>query len=1050
MDKMKQFFVDYFKNFTIKKKIGLGVVAVAVVAVIVTIVLTQLFKEKVPEQVSGTYTIEVVTEGGKNLEGIELHIFTDNTRQDLLNVVRTDENGKASFEADNAVGAVVVPKGIPAGYKVSEYYEIQGLDTTITLEIELLSVENLSDVTFKLGDVFADMSVTAMDGKEYKISELLQEKQVVVLNFWYLTCEPCRMEFPYLEAAYEKYHDKVEVLAVNPVNTTSNDTTKIAEYQSVNGLTFPMAQCDAVWEKLMNLTAYPTTVVIDRYGTIGMIHKGSVSEESIFINMFEYFLAENYKQTTVKNVEELVSETEENGTPEAPFTAEGTEFEVTLDAGQILYYNMYKVDGMELTIENPDAYVIYNEKTYKAENGVVKLILSTPDTYTPTMIGIGNAGVEKKNLHVKVDFVGGSMNKPFELTEGETNISVPAGKEQGIFYLYRAAVDGTVTITCKAASQGIEYLFSLYNLNTSILHNTTEDGVQDADGNLSVSVYANAGDEIQFCVGTLPDSNNEYPAGEFSFLTAFAAGGNNGNTQVEVVDYTITVLDTAKNPISGATVTISGVGAETIQKLTDASGKAMVSMKAGNYTVVITAPHDYNTDNTEYKLTSTEKNLTVKLKKKTTAQKTYKVKVVDEAGAAIKDAYVTIGGEYAYTPANGTVSFTLKEGNYTAMASKDGYNSSGKSFGSSYEVTITLKKDTPDPDANKKDYTVTVVDYNGNSMTGMGVTIYKNGIVVAGGEVNSGGKYTKKLEPGEYTFEVEAGDKYGYDKIQTTLTENTPSAIVTVGNRLDMSKTEILQETYVVVKAGLGGNFAEYQSNVDNYFMFTPSASGKYRIRTINTGAKIAYCGTSSYVFPPTYEGNTYEFEVREDQIGNIDFVFSITGISEGVFVMERYAEADKDFVWKDYKGTCGTPSSSFPKPAGTLTYVDVTKSSETYNLVKGSDGYYHMNSASGPIVYVNLGNSAPYISIREMRTTSNLQNMEKGERYNNLVDKYIATIDEQTGVCPLTDDLKYMIQNGGDDRGWWDKNKEGGYYLFGSKDVNKDIAWMFACCYVE
>ena len=85
---------------------------------------------------------------------------------------------------------------------------------------ELLSEDELDGVTFKRGDVFADMSVTTPDGITYKISELLKEKKAVVINFWYLNCGPCKMEFPYMQEAYEKYKDDIEILAVNPYDGT--------------------------------------------------------------------------------------------------------------------------------------------------------------------------------------------------------------------------------------------------------------------------------------------------------------------------------------------------------------------------------------------------------------------------------------------------------------------------------------------------------------------------------------------------------------------------------------------------------------------------------------------------------------------------------------------------------------------------------------------------------------------------------------------------------------------------------------------------------------
>ena len=67
---------------------------------------------------------------------------------------------------------------------------------------------------------------------------------------------------------------------------------------------------------------------------------------------------------------------------------------------------------------------------------------------------------------------------------------------------------------------------------------------------------------------------------------------------------------------------------------------------------------------------------------------------------------------------------------------------------------------------------------------------------------------------------------------------------------------------------------------------------------------------------------------------------------------------------------------------------------------------------------------------------------------------KYIEYIDEENGVYPLTEDLKYIVQQRGDHSGWFDADEN--TYLF--KDVNgiavpgsnAEISWLFMCCYIS
>lgn len=257
------------------------------------------------ENPSGTYTVRVMTENGKPLEEVGVFIYKDAAQEDLVCAGETDEEGLYSFESEGAIGKWICLKDVPKGYQVTEGYEISSQDVRLELEAKLLSEAELEGVTFQLGDVFADVSFVTPDGKNYTISELLKEKKAVILNFWYLNCGPCKMEFPYLQEAYEQYSHVLEVIAINPLDGT--DAT-VADFQKEMSLTFPMAVADMKWEEYMKLTAYPTTVVIDRYGTIAMIHKGMITETETFDKIFDYFTDEDYEQTTIKKLSDMDKE----------------------------------------------------------------------------------------------------------------------------------------------------------------------------------------------------------------------------------------------------------------------------------------------------------------------------------------------------------------------------------------------------------------------------------------------------------------------------------------------------------------------------------------------------------------------------------------------------------------------------------------------------------------------------------------------------------------------------------------------------------------------
>ena len=169
-------------------------------------------------------------------------------------------------------------------------------------ELQLVPEEEIEGKTFKLGDVFADMTVTAVDGTTYKISEILKEKKAVVLNFWFTNCGPCQMEFPYMQQAYETYKNDLEILAVD---TYGEREQEVADFQKKYKLTFPMAVLDNKWERCLRISAYPTTVVIDRYGVVSFTHTGMITEVEEFNKLFGFFTAENYEQTTIRDLSDI-------------------------------------------------------------------------------------------------------------------------------------------------------------------------------------------------------------------------------------------------------------------------------------------------------------------------------------------------------------------------------------------------------------------------------------------------------------------------------------------------------------------------------------------------------------------------------------------------------------------------------------------------------------------------------------------------------------------------------------------------------------------------
>ena len=141
------------------------------------------------------------------------------------------------------------------------------------------------------GDAMPDFTVTLCDGSSATLSELLKAHDLVVLNVFATWCGPCKVEFPEMERVYQANRDRMVILSVSG---DPNDTAEmIATYKEENGLSFPMGMAGDALD-FLDVTAFPTTVFIDRDGKVGFYKVGSFVQEGDFEAKVNTFLSPDY------------------------------------------------------------------------------------------------------------------------------------------------------------------------------------------------------------------------------------------------------------------------------------------------------------------------------------------------------------------------------------------------------------------------------------------------------------------------------------------------------------------------------------------------------------------------------------------------------------------------------------------------------------------------------------------------------------------------------------------------------------------------------------
>lgn len=1005
------------------------------------------------------YTISLKTAGGMVFDGVVAYVYEDSTEDDLLTFGTLNANGSFTFTAPQSDKYTVRFENIPAeGYDLKEFYPITEVNTNIVLNSSVITGKDaLEDgKVYKVGDVMRDFTVSTVDGQELTLSEILKDKQAVVLNFWYTGCGPCRSEFPLLQSAYAAYSDKVEVITMNPTDISGDDADKIVAFRDQLGLTMPMAICSGRWMNAIGSGAYPTTVIIDRYGVICLLEVGSVEEDGVFDAAFEHFAAENYQQKLFGGFSDIHVVEHPLGSEKNPFQAFGgmEEFEVTVAGNGQYHVQLFRADGIVLRMEEPGAYLIVDGERYEPNSkGVIEVEISNSEVTVPNNLIIGNTGVTEVTIKVQLILPKGTFTNPHDAALGENTVSVEDGNVQGVYYVWTATADGVLTVTVTNASNE-HYDIQLYNLNSYAVRNLREEELLDADGNRYVSVKVSAGDVVSIGYMSVPDENFKYSPVTVTSVLSFSEG------EEQVPNYSLTITDGDGNPMAGISIRVTGDGVnETF--VSNELGLIEMILPTGIYTVKVTVPEGYECETTQFLLTGTNSHKDVVMTLYVPQDVPYTVYVVDEMGNPVPNAKVVLGGSFAYTDANGMVSVILVESkDYVAtIVPPEGYIIEKKDHAFGDKTTITVVVAEAPEVIEEMDYTVTVLGPDGKGYADVLVRFdSEDGTVSVTEAVNGSGKVTVRMPKNYYrvTLVLTAGNKLGYEPTAGFLSPDKNEITMELGQTLteftdciyvgadEYGTFDILPGTYFVNLEGLD----------IQYFLFSPEEPGVYTFTTTNPNAAIGFWNSPFFPMDCSSEyvkDNVCTLEVKQAGPTYVISVRGGDGITGTLLKVVRTGDIQENpMVYETYEGTTVPTTPFVVQESGSKTWLDL---SVEQTIVKGDDGLYHLGSADGPVVYIDLVNPRFNISIKTLVNNSAMVNYEfdaegkptKRTDYTPCMLSYVENVDAKYGVYALTDDLLTIMQNHGKIAGWYDPNSP--VYLFEGENVLEENGWMFLLC---
>lgn len=201
---------------------------------------------------------------------------------------------------------------------------------------------------------------------------------------------------------------------------------------------------------------------------------------------------------------------------------------ISIPAGKSVFYGIQRVAGTILTVENANAYVVYEGKRYDAQGGKVSFEVVAPKALASDNIlfEIGNKGGAAATFTLVFTNKTGSRENPTVAAMGKSyNVSLNAEDSTGHYYKYIAEKAGKIRFK---VSGTVDSTISVTNNTNSknLIGNYVSKKLVDPDNGDAVVEYIELevakGDEIIINVGTLPNKRGKIVANTITWSASFA------------------------------------------------------------------------------------------------------------------------------------------------------------------------------------------------------------------------------------------------------------------------------------------------------------------------------------------------------------------------------------------------------------------------------------------------------------------------------------------------------------------------------------------------
>lgn len=246
---------------------------------------------------------------------------------------------------------VLIILGVLAALGVAGYLGLRAL-----VQDQMSKVNNIN-LSMTRGQEAPDFALPLTDGSEAKLSELLKDKEVVVLNIFASWCGPCEKEFPDMEKTYQKYKDKMEIVAVSG-DLVLDEMEDMVKYKEEHNLSFLIGMKNESIDSL-KVGGFPTTYIIDRNGRIVFSQSSAFLHEGDFEKVVTSLMGDDYEGKQVALYNFYVTNKDKDRVSGIEIRLYNDTVDETITTGEDGIASYFTQDAQDLKIEIlnlPDGY----------------------------------------------------------------------------------------------------------------------------------------------------------------------------------------------------------------------------------------------------------------------------------------------------------------------------------------------------------------------------------------------------------------------------------------------------------------------------------------------------------------------------------------------------------------------------------------------------------------------------------------------------------------------------------------------------------------------